>query len=56
MLEVAGIELETQTLCLLDDPVQRFVRQAIGRIATADIAVDAGKPGLLKVSGPAGRA
>ena len=56
VLEVVGIELEAEMLRLLDHPVQRLVRQSIGRVAAADIAVDPGKPGLLEVSGPARRA
>jgi hypothetical protein len=52
--EVIAVEFEPEALGFLDDPVQGFIGEAIGRVAAADIAVDAGKPGLLQCAGPAG--
>ena len=56
MRQELRVELQALGLRLFDDPVQGFVRESVGRVAAADIGVDAGEPGLFEMAGPSGRA
>src|ERR1700730_14646619 len=55
MREVGLIDLETEVLCLADQPVQRLVGQPVRRIAASYVAMHTREPGLLQLSAPPGR-
>ena len=52
-IQVSAVKLQTQPFRFLDQPVEGLVRQAVGGVASADVGVDPGKPGLLEVAVPA---
>src|SRR5882672_3507645 len=55
MREKCIVELKSQAFGFLDNPVQRFVCQSIGRGAPTDVGVHARKPSLLEDAVPVRR-
>ena len=49
------VEFQVVGFGLLDDPVKRFVSEAVGRVTAPDVAVDASEPRLLEFAGPTRR-
>ena len=55
MIQKRGVDSQAQPFCLLHNPVERFVRKPVRRLAATYIAMHAGEPCLFYLTCPIGR-